>query len=227
MIRTASAAVVAMALLGGMSAQVLGDDLTPPPWRFNAGTTVQHWNFSAGPAGGAGGAPDAGPLNNPYGAPTFSAGGGSNWFPVVNGRNALWNLPGGGPAALVFDVPNTGVQTHQKELWLQITYFDASGGTGVPGWTVAGPTGLFSMLGAPVTTPLAPAGWFHELTKWSVASCPPFERVSVFNPVAGTVLYVDQVVIDTQCFPVPGPGSCALLGLCGMFMARRPRRQQQ
>ena len=31
---------------------VWADDLTPPPWRFNPGTTVQHWDFSAGAGGG-------------------------------------------------------------------------------------------------------------------------------------------------------------------------------
>lgn len=210
-----AAPAIAVAILA--TSAVRADDLTPPPWRFQPGTTFQHWDFSAGPGGGA---PDAPGVNlfNPYGTPILTPGGGAGWLPSFGGRNDVWGLASAaGLGSLAFDVPNTNVSQHQKDLWLQITYFGTA-----PSWTVAGPTGVFGLTAGPITTPLA-NGWFHELTEWNVATCPPFERVSISPNTAGAVLFVDQVVIDTQCYPIPTPGGAALLGLAGLSLLRRRR----
>jgi hypothetical protein len=98
----------------------LADDLTPPPWRFQPDTTFQHWDFSSGPTGGA---PDGPGVNlfNPNGLPTLTPVGTATWQPTFAGRNNVWSVFTGGQ--LVFDVPNHNNPLHQKELWLQITYF--------------------------------------------------------------------------------------------------------
>jgi hypothetical protein len=199
------------------STSALADDLFPPVWRFNPGTTVQHWDFTAGPAGGA---PDALPYNNPYGAgPLLSPLAPANWMPTFSGRNDVWNLNGtAGAGGLDFFVPNTGVGTHQKNLWLQITYWAPVPG-GPLGVQITSGSGLFTQISSTVT-PL-PGGWFHELSVWNVPSCPQKEVVHLFP--MGTLAYVDQVVIDTQCIPVPTPAAAAPLTLAGLVALRRRR----
>lgn len=200
-----------------LSAPALADDLTPPPWRFNPGTTVQHWDFSAGPGGGA---PDALPLNNPYGAgPLLTAAPPATWMPSFMGRNDVWSLNGAaGAGSLDFFVPNTGNTSNQKNLWLQITYWAPTPG-GPLGVQITSGSGLFTQVSSTIT-PL-PGGWFHELSVWNVPSCPQKEAVHIFP--MGTLAYVDQVVIDTQCIPIPAPTAIAPLALAGAFATRRRR----
>lgn len=206
-----TAAVLATLSLAGTA---LADDLTPPSWRFNPGTTVQHWDFSSGPAGFA---PDALPLNNSYGSPLMTPNSGATWQASAFGRNDVWQIAGG---SIQFDIPNTGVKTHKKELWLQVTYL-ANAAVPPPSYSIAGTTGPFTQTGSSIT--LLPGGWVHELTKWTNPVCPQFERVSIFPNLPGAVSIIDQVVIDTQCIPVPAPGTAALLA-CGGLMAIRRRR---
>lgn len=195
---------------------VMADDLTPAPWRFNPGSTVQHWDFSAGPGGGL---PDALPLNNPYGVPAMAPSAGAGWLGSFNGRPDVWNLSG--TSALTFDIPNTGNTTHQKEVWLQVTWFAPAPSPG-PGYTVASATsGPFTQISSTLTT--LPNGWTHELTRWVTPVCPPLERISIFPNLVGTVVFVDQVVIDTLCYPVPAPGAASVLALGGLAAFRRRR----
>jgi MYXO-CTERM domain-containing protein len=219
MIGTARGACALM-VCAGFCTSAWGDDLTPAPWRFGPDTTFQHWDFSSGPGGGA---PDGPGVNlfNPYGVPMMTPSLGAAWQPFFSGRNDVWALGGGG--SLNFDVPNDQVTAlHQKELWLQITFFSQAT-TPPPGVVVASAFGLFTPLGAPVLTPL-PNGWFHELTRWTLPLCPGQERVTIFPSLAGTQVFIDQVVIDTQCAPVPSPASGALLlGAAGLLGWRRRR----
>ena len=68
-----------------------------------------------------------------------------------------------------------------------------------------------------------PNGWTHELTQWTFPACPGVERVTIFPSLAGAQEFVDQVVIDTLCAPVPAPGAAALLGIAGLVTLRRRR----
>ncbi len=199
-----------------LSGSALADDLTPPPWRFTPGSTVQHWDFSAGPGGGA---PDALPLNNIYGTPIMTPTSGATWIPAAAGRNDIWQIAGG---PIQFDIPNTGIQTHMKNLWLQVTFLSIAA-VPPPTYAVASINGPFTQVGAPIFTPLA-NGWVHELTQWTTPICPPFERVAIFPGLAGAQVLIDQVVIDTQCIPVPTPASASLLACAGLVSLRRRRR---
>jgi hypothetical protein len=215
MARSSIIGSVALFATIGLSTSAWADDLTPPPWRFNPGTTVQHWDFSSGATGFS---PDALPLNNPYGSPIMTPTTGAFWVPSIAGRNDLWAIAGG---SLNFDIPNTGVQTHQKELWLQVTYL-ANSAVPPPSYAIASSSGPFTMIGGPFNTNLA-NGWVHQLTQWAVPVCPPSERVAIFPGLAGAQVFIDQVVIDTQCIPVPSAGTASLLGLGGLTMLRRRR----
>lgn len=200
-----------------LSAPAFADDLSPPPWRFNPGTTVQHWDFTGGPGGGV---PDALPFNNPYGAgPLLSPLAPAQWLPTFMGRNDVWDLMSTGVAGgLDFFIPNTGNGLNQKQLWLQITYWHPLPG-GPPGVQVTSGSGPFTQLSSTIT-PL-PGGWFHELSTWSVPICPQKEVVHIFPTSAA--LYIDQVVIDTQCIPIPAPAAAAPLALAGLLAIRRRR----
>jgi hypothetical protein len=198
-----------------LAAPALADDLFPAPWRFLPGTTVQHWDFTAGPGGGA---PDALPLNNPFGSPMMSPGAGAVWFPAANGRTDIWDLSGNG--SLTFDIPNTGNQNNQKEVWLQVTYFSAAT-TPPPSYTVTSSVAPFTQISSQVT-PL-PGGWFHELTRWATPVCPPVEKIAIFPSQVGAITLIDQVVVDTRCFPIPTPGAATALALGGLVALRRRR----
>lgn len=200
-----------------IAAPSFADDLSPPPWRFNPGTTVQHWDFTGGPGGGA---PDALPLNNPYGAgPLFSPLAPALWLPAFNGRTEVWDLTSTGVAAgLDFFVPNTGNGINQKNLWLQITYWSPAP-SGPPNVQITSGSGLFTQLSSTITT--LPGGWVHELSLWNVPTCPQKEVVHIFP--SGAPLFIDQVVIDTQCIPIPAPAAAAPLALAGLLAARRRR----
>jgi hypothetical protein len=208
------AATIALACA---AAPTLADDLAPPTWRGSAGTTFQHWDFSAGPGGGA---PDGlPPWNNPNGTPMLTASAPTNWLSSFAGRNDVWAVNANN--ILTFDIPNFGVQTHQKELVLQVTYFDPVPGIGIGVLVMAG-SGFFTQVGSSTITQLG-NGWVHEVSTWSLAVCPPMEHVQITPPVFGATSFVDQVVIDTRCFPVPGPGATALAGVAGLISRRRRR----
>lgn len=204
----------ALSFVALFAGPTIADDLSPPPWRFNPGTTVQHWDFSAGPLGGP---PDAGPFFNPHGVPIMVPTTGTNWLPTFAGRNDLWDITGG---SLQFDIPNTGNSAHLKNLQIQVTYFGLAPVIG-PSYVVSGPNGLFTQVGGPTITSLA-NGWVHEVTTWTIAICPPFERITIAPGLVGTQMILDQVVIDTQCI-VPTPATASLLALGGMCALRRRR----
>ncbi|MCE9618643.1 MAG: hypothetical protein K8R92_01890 [Planctomycetes bacterium] len=193
------------------------DDLTPPTWRGSAGTTFQHWDFSAGPGGGA---PDGlPPWINPNGTPILTPPAPFLWTPSIGGRNDVWGLTGPN-AILTFDIPNFNQPTHQKDLVLQITYTDFTGAPPSIGTLVMGPSSFFTQVGASVQTFL-PGGWVHEVSTWHLNTCPPFEHVQIFSTLVGSTTYVDQVVIDTRCYPVPTPGALVLAGIGGLAGRRR------
>ena len=207
---------LALLSLLAASGAAMADDLTPPPWRFQPQTTVQHWDFSAGPGGGA---PDALPLNNIYGTPNFVPTTGTNWLTTFNGRNNVWALGGGG--SLNFDIPNDGDPNDTKFLWLQITYFSLAP-TPPPGVVIGSSSGLFTQIGGPFNTAL-PGGWVHQLTQWQITPCPLFERVTIFPGLVGAQSFIDQVVVDTQCVPTPTPGTASLAAVGGLLAFRRRR----
>src|SRR5207245_1900199 len=162
--------------------------------------------------------PDALPLNNIYGSPMMTPSAGTTWLPTFSGRSDVWALSGG---SLNFDIPNTGIQTHQKELWLQVTFL-SNAAVPPPSYVIASSSGTFTQIGGPFNTTL-PNGWVHQLTQWGIAPCPVFERVTIFPSTAGTQSFIDQVVIDTQCIPTPSPGTASLLALAGLCAVRRRR----
>lgn len=211
-VTTRSCALGALAL-AFCTSTALADDLFPPPWRYTAGSTFQHWDFHSGASGMA---PDGAAVNNIYGPPLLHTTNPGNWLPSFSGRNDVWAV--NDFDFLRFEVPNELHTSMQKELLLQVTYLSPTLGLGIQ---ITSPNGNFTQVGAPTITPL-PGGWIHETSRWTLNSCPGVENVFIQPPVPGTVLFVDQVVIDTRCIPSPGAG--AMIAMGALLAARRRRR---
>ncbi|MCC7389601.1 MAG: hypothetical protein IT431_12625 [Phycisphaerales bacterium] len=193
---------------------VLADDLTPPSWRGDAGTTFQHWGFDQ-PGGGP---PDAG-FNNPYGMPLFAPSNGATWDPIDPSGQRTGTYMITFDQTLNFEIPNHGQHGAQKELWLQYVYTTIDG---------IGPTSSvmdysngsnFTLISSSPTD--LGGGLYHQLDIYSYADCPPGELVTLSPGTLMSPAWIDQVVIDTRC--IPAPATLGLIGAAGLIGARRRR----
>lgn len=199
------------------------DDLVPPPWRLgNASATVQEWDFATpanpsqpdGNIWGSGG----GGYVNPFGIPLMNTN--STWLPSFGARTGLYQLNPPNDF-LNFEIPNDGDPNDQKDMWIQITSL-APGSTFVPSVDIIAPG--FSGPATLVQQQFLADGFIHSVWQVHMPICPTFERVLVTNQ-SPTQMFVDQVVIDTICNPVPEPATLAACGTAGLAFLRRRRKK--
>jgi hypothetical protein len=184
------------------------DDLNPPPWRGLPGTTFQQWEFDD---------PNPNPLptilNNPYGIPstTVVPNNGLAWFPVFNGRSGVWPLSG----YIETTIPNTPIPNPTKTIWVSLTW--APQGIGCTPFVIETTTATSGQLIHQDTV----NGWTHSTYGITMYPNPQFESILIQGEV-----FVDEMVIDTVCVPVPEPGSLAVLGTgaIGLLFGLRRRR---
>lgn len=207
-------AVTALTVLALSAPAVLADDLFPPPWRGNPGTTFQHWGFDQ-PGGGP---PDHG-VNNPFGTPLFTPGNGAGWDPVDPSGQRTGTYVISQNQTLNFEIPNDGHPGGQKELWLQYVYTTIDG-IAPTSAVVDYSNGVNFTLVSSTPTDLG-GGLYHQLDIYSYADCPPGELVTLSPGTVMSPAWIDQVVIDTRC--VPGPATFGLMGAAGLLAARRRR----
>jgi len=198
------------------------DDLNPPSWRGQPGSTLQVWNFAtdANPA-----APSL--LNNPFGTPSatidYDPLFGTGWYDTMpdlyGSKQGWWDIATG---TIAFDIPNspaTGPGSF-KLLQLQVTYWkDLS----------LAPLVTLDPFGTPqgsVTTSLVEpgpvgGGWYSDTYLWELVPNPTGEQLLISgDPMWGS--QIDQVVVDTICVvPEPSALVCLMLGLGTLWLAQR------
>ncbi len=184
------------------------DDFNPAPWRGSPGTTFQQWEFND---------PDPAPLptllNNPYGMPstTVVPNNGMSWIPALNGRIGVWPLSG----YIETTIPNTPVPNPSKIVWVSITWTPQ--GIGCRPFVIETTTATSGQLVHEDNL----TGWIHSTFAITMQPNPTVESILITGEI-----YVDEMVIDTVCVPVPEPGSLAVLGTgaIGLLLGLRRRR---
>lgn len=218
--------LLAGAVLVSLVSAGLADDLVPPNWRGQAGTTVVQWEFlTDNPTP----APDW--VENPYGDPniTVTPGPGAGWFeslgdydPQGPGGQGWWNLSGEFHAY----VPNGG-HGPAKEIWIQLVWSPQAAADNRPRVSVTDPDGTTPELTTPLVEELLyvenegltnEIKVFHSVYHFDLLPCPDWEIIHVRGGVN-----VDEVVIDTWC--TPEPASMGLFGLGGVAALIRRRRR--
>ncbi len=193
-----------------------GDDLYPPPWRGQPGTTYQQWQFLTADQAAV---PDV--VNNPYGAPSAQVwpGTGQWWWPVWGGRVGVWPLSG----AIELYIPNRPNGGEYKDIWLQLTWAkQAYASVPIVSTLPQGSVELISEIDIGPTNEPPPAGanWWHSTYNIRIYPNPDFETIRI----DGTIM-VDQIVVDTICIPEPGSLAAMFAGLVGLagFVIRKRR----
>ena len=89
------------------------DDLFPPPWRGEEGSTYQEWSFwedNTTPT------PDF--VDNIYGDPLLTVNTPYNWLDAIDSREGVWPLSG----EIDVYIPNWPVLRPEKVIWIQLTW---------------------------------------------------------------------------------------------------------
>jgi hypothetical protein len=183
----------------------LADDLNPPPWRNGPGTTFGMWEFSTNNPNPL---PDLG--NYPWGPPstTVTPGLFQNWMPEWQGRFGVWPLSG----EIVTTIPNQPLLLPFKDIWIQLTWARQAPNT----WPAVSET-RFGVASSLVQELPLPGGWFHSTYLIHLEPNPDWERILITGSVN-----VDEMVIDTRCFPEPTTLCLLAAGAMALLHRRRP-----
>jgi len=203
---------LAAVFVGLSAASVFADDLNPPPWRGQPGTTFALWQFLT---------PDPNPqpdmLYNPYGIPWTHVvpGIGQNWWSFWGGRQGVWPFSG----SITVGIPNRPGGEY-KDIWVQITWAQQAINESpiVRVGNVFGSDVHKVPLG-PTNEPYGDGIWWHSTYTLRLYPNPPYEEV-----VIDGAIMVDQLVIDTICIPEPSSLlalSGGVVGLVGFVIRRR------
>jgi hypothetical protein len=197
------ALVIILVVLSAVAA--LADDLTPPSWRGQAGTTFGVWDFATNNPNPL---PDAGYVY-PWGLPTIQITPGlfQSWQPNWGGRSGVWPLSG----QIELTIPNSPVANPEKDIWIQLTWAEQA-----PGNTPSVSETRFGVPSSLVSQQALGGGWFHSTYEITLHPNPDWERLLITGGIN-----VDQMVIDTRCVPEPTSLLALSAGLLGLVCKRR------
>ncbi|MGA2799527.1 MAG: PEP-CTERM sorting domain-containing protein [Thermoguttaceae bacterium] len=213
----------------------VADDISPPSWRGQPGTTREQWEFTTDNARN-GVAPDN--YFNPFGVPSLTMHPdvwppapdpyGFDWTNSFLGRQGVYSLSG----SFDITIPNAPIPNDTKKIWLQMTWYEqfpinigdymGNKGDSNPDY---GPTGIYissstppplsttatlisdTLVQPPVHDPWSceDNNWHQSVIELTMSLNPSVETIHVRAPI-----YVDEVVVDTICIPEPS----ALILLC-------------
>ena len=211
--------VVLLLVSASASAVVLNSDLDQAPFHGGVNTTSQTWLFTTGvnPT-----APDE--MSNPYGGAMIDVVGGvaagNRWLNEDSGHQGIWIVGRqNGSSGMIATVKNRPEANLYKDIWLQITYSSQAGAA--PQILVSYPDAVGAMFEQPLNAIGSPAQvddyyWTAVYTArlpWN----PSFEVISIVP--RDCQVFVDKIVIETQC--IPEPMTMGLLGLGGLLLRRR------
>jgi len=196
------------------------DDLSPAGFRGQAGTTLQAWYFDneASPV-------DADPSENPYGTPTaeVSVIGSGAWLADYMGEQGVFRVDRSEGSDMILEVPNVPEPNPVKHLWLQLVYYAEEGMLPniyvVPGYGDDADWNAYERLEL-VESQTLDSGYTHATFQLSIEPNPEWEYI--FIRPRDCEVYVDSVILETQC--IPEPMTMLLLGAGSMLL--RLRRKQ-
>jgi hypothetical protein len=206
--------------LATLCAPALSDDLFPPAWRGEPGTTVQQWLFSTNPPIPSGHVPADGLKNNPYGNPFYEVVGWHAYYGVYPdtwfGRSGILGVTASDP--MYVTIPNTPADPDRhKDVLVQLTWQSSWGKK--PTVTATNPAGVVT----DGSTVVLDANWSHSTYSVYYPENPDSEVIKIGNS-AGTI-YLDQMVFDTRCVPEPSILAMLGIGAIGLLGYRWRRRR--
>jgi len=220
--------VVAMLMAGSTFAVVtsLGeDDLVAAPFRGEEGTTAQAWYFDEF-TGTTGIAPD---IADSPGAPVVDMIGGfldnTVYLKTDYDQTGVWIVDAGREgqgfertSEMRIFVPNIEQQNPIKKIWLQVTYYAQEGKEPnvyvLPEGDDTQPVPKMELVGDPTQVGEM---YYHAVFELELPFNPFWEYIYI-RP-RDCQVYVDSVIVETQC--IPEPWTMGLLGLGGLFLRRR------
>jgi hypothetical protein len=205
--------LVVAGILGQASAVVM--DVNPSPFRGGENTTLQAWDFltNADPS-----APDAG-WNNPYGTPYADLIGDFSTNTVYlaqdYGHDGVWIVDRAQESDMIFGVFNSQQPNPYKEIWIQLVYSAQDGMAPMLYVQPGGTTGYeaMDMVGSTKIDAMYSYAQYHVILKPN----PAFEVIRI-RP-RDCQVFVDSILIETQC--IPEPVTMVLLGLGGLMLRKR------
>ncbi len=215
-------------------APVLAEDLNPPSWRGQAGTSSAQWEFLTDDPTSA---PDNGYL--PYGPPSIlvTPGTGAAWWPqqptwelagptvplydpAGNAGDGWWNLSG----QIDLTMQDSPILNPTKELWIQLDWEPQAPGN-VPIVQMIDPAGQ------PTDIPLVRTvlwqddpgdPWrkvVHDVYHIDLHPNPSQESLRIYGGIN-----VDELVVDTWCVPEPATWVLLVVGAACCVAIRRWRK---